>query len=118
VLEPFEVHHAVRDGRHTLVLRGELDIVSAGDLKDMLIEISRAGTVGLTLNLSELTFMDSTGLYMVLFAQELSALQGWDLSLIPGSPRIQHVFDVTGLVDVLPFHTDEVEAVGRTELGA
>jgi anti-sigma B factor antagonist len=115
---PFELRDAVCDGRHTLALYGELDIVSAGELKDMLLEISRDGTSGVTLDLSGLTFMDSTGLYMVLFAQELTRRHGCDFSLIPGSPQIQRVFELTSLLGVLPFQMDEVDAGAQRELGA
>jgi anti-sigma B factor antagonist len=115
---PFEVHDAVCGGRHTLSLHGELDIYSAGELKAMLLEVVRDGTSGVTLDLSGLTFMDSTGLYMVLFGRELTERHGCDFSLIPGSPKIQHVFELTALLDVLPFQTDEVDAVSRGELGA
>ena len=83
----FKVQDVVRDGRHTLVLSGELDIVSAGELTDVLLEVTRPGTIAVTLDLRGLTFIDSTGIYMVLFAQELSARHGWELSLIPGHRR-------------------------------
>ncbi len=109
--EPFEVQDAVRDGRHTLVLSGELDIASAAELKAMLLELARDGTTGITLDLRGLTFMDSTGLFMVLFAKELSDRHGYDLSLIPGPPKIQRVFELTALLDVLPFQTDDASAI-------
>jgi anti-sigma B factor antagonist len=119
VPEPFLLKHAVRDGRHTLALCGELDIVSAGELKDVLLEVSRDGTSGVTLDLSGLTFMDSTGLYMVLFAQELTQRHGCDFSVIPGTPQIQRVFALTGLLDVLPFQMDEPDLGSpTTELNA
>jgi anti-sigma B factor antagonist len=116
--EPFELKDAVCDGRHTLALYGELDIVSAGELKDVLVEVTRDGTGSLILDLSGLTFMDSTGLYMVLFARELTERNGCDFSLIPGSPKIQRVFEVTALLDVLPFQSDDAHGVAGTELRA
>jgi anti-anti-sigma factor len=110
VREPFELKDSVCDGRHTLALYGELDIVSAGELKDVLVEVTRDGT--------GLTFMDSTGLYMVLFARELAARQGCGFSLIPGSPKIQRVFELTALLDVLPFQSVDANGVSARELPA
>jgi anti-anti-sigma factor len=95
-----------------------LDIFSAGELKAKLLEVPLYGTRGITLDLRRLTFMDSTGLYMVLFAHELSERHGWDFSLIPGPAKIQRVFELTALLDLLPFQTEEVHAFSRRELGA
>lgn len=107
---PFEAEDSAGDGRHTLVLSGELDIASSAELKALLLQVCVRGTSGITLDLSRLTFMDSTGLFMVLFAKELADTHGYDFSLIPGSPTIQSLFELTGLLDALPFQTDGVNA--------
>jgi len=118
--EPFEAQDVARDGRHTLVLSGDLDIASATTLKELLLEVSLVGTTGITLDLSGLTFMDSTGLFMVLFAKELADTHGYDLSIVPGSQKIQRIFELTGLLDLMPFQTDDANAgedCRATELG-
>ncbi|MEA2200782.1 MAG: anti-sigma factor antagonist [Solirubrobacteraceae bacterium] len=118
--EPFEAQDVLRDGRRTLILSGDLDIASASALKEMLLDISRDGTTAITLDLRGLTFMDSTGLFMILFAKELADTNGFDLSLIPGSPKIQRIFELTALLDLLPFEAGEATAgqdYRATELG-
>jgi anti-sigma B factor antagonist len=103
-----------------LVLSGDLDMASATALKDMLLGVSRNGTTSVTLDLSGLTFMDSTGLFMVLFAKELADTHGYELSLIPGPPKIQRIFELTALLDLLPFQADDSgagEDYRATELG-
>jgi anti-anti-sigma factor len=107
--EPFEARADVSRGRHTLVLSGELDIVSAGQLEAMLAEACADGTTGVTLDLRGLTFMDSSGLRAILLAKELTDSRGLELSLVPGPPSIQRVFQVTDLLDVLPW-TDAAAA--------
>lgn len=103
-----------------MILSGDLDIASASALKEMLLDTSREGTTGITLDLRGLTFMDSTGLFMILFAKELADTNGYDLSLIPGPPKIQRIFELTALLDLLPFQPGE-ESAGEgyraTELG-
>jgi anti-sigma B factor antagonist len=106
---PFEARAEVSGGRQTLVLNGELDIVSAGQLEAMLAEACADGTTGVTLDLRGLTFMDSSGLRAILLAKELTDSRGLDLAVIPGPPSIQRVFDVTALLDVLPW-TDATAA--------
>jgi anti-sigma B factor antagonist len=118
--EPFEAQDVVRDGRRTVILSGDLDIASASALKEMLLDTSREGTTGITLDLRGLTFMDSTGLFMILFAKELADTNGYDLSLIPGPPKIQRIFELTALLDLLPFQPGEEragEGYRATELG-
>jgi anti-sigma B factor antagonist len=107
---PFDVQVSSGPDGHTLTLNGQLDIYSAGELKATLLEFSQPGIGSMTLDLRGLTFLDSTGLYMILFAKELADRQGYELSLIPGSPTIQRVFELTELVDVLPFEHEEREA--------
>ncbi|MCW3067939.1 MAG: anti-anti-sigma factor [Solirubrobacterales bacterium] len=101
--EPFEIGEAAYGDHITLALSGELDIVSAAELESRLGRLSADGIRGLTLDLSGLTFMDSTGLRAVLRAKELADSEGYELSLVPGPPNIQRVFELTALVDVLPF---------------
>jgi anti-sigma B factor antagonist len=100
------VEHAVSNGHHTLSLSGDLDIASAATLKGRLLEASGEGTVGMTLDLSRLTFVDSTGISMIVLARKLADEHGFGLTLIPGSREIQRVFDLIGLLDVLPFRAD------------
>jgi anti-anti-sigma regulatory factor len=47
--------------------------------------------------------MDSTGLRTVLLAKELCDSHGFELSLVPGPPKVQRLFELTALLDVLPF---------------
>jgi anti-sigma B factor antagonist len=118
--EPFEVEDAGSGAHHTLVLSGDLDIASSATLKETLLEVSGAGTTGVTLDLRGLTFIDSTGLFMILYAKELADIHGYELSLVPGPRQIQRVFELTALLEVLPFQADDEdagEAYTATELG-
>jgi anti-anti-sigma factor len=101
--ETFETRDAVHQGHRTLILRGELDTASAGRLEAVLFDVSADGTTGITLDLSGLTFMDSTGLRAVLLAKDLTDHRGCDLSIIPGPPSVQRVFELAALLDVLPW---------------
>lgn len=97
--------HRLDDGC-TLILRGELDIVSAPTLDAALRRLCTNLTDALTVDLSELTFMDSTGLRTLLLAGELCRESACTLLVIPGPPQIQRLFEVTGMLGQLPFQTD------------
>ena len=89
--------------RHTLVLIGELDMASAPTLDAAIDRLCTDGTEALTLDLSRLTFMDSTGLRVMLVAKDLCVENGCELQLVRGPAQIQRLFEVTGLLELLPF---------------
>jgi anti-anti-sigma factor len=103
---PFEVKDVVRGDHHTLVLRGELDVPQAAEVETMILEqLCADGIGGITLDLRHLTFMGSTGLRLILLTRDVCAYHGYEFFLIPGSESVQHLFEITGLLDALPFKT-------------
>jgi anti-sigma B factor antagonist len=96
-----------RDGAHTVVLHGEIDLLAAPDLKESVRRLCGEGAARIVLDLREVTFMDSTGLRAVLSSQRLCAEHGSEFSLIPGPPNIHSLFELTGLAEHLPFQQDE-----------
>jgi len=100
-------------GNRTLVLTGELDLASSWLLDCPLLQISADGTKSFTIDLSGLTFIDSTGIRAVLAARGFCAARGYEFMMNPGPAQVQRVFDVSGLLDHLPFrsHGASVEVV-------
>jgi anti-anti-sigma factor len=97
----FDVRDVLSGGTRTLVLAGELDITGAVELEAAVMECTDARA--LTLDLSRLTFMGSTGLRLILLARDLCKLREMAFALIPGPGQVQHVFEVADLLDRLPF---------------
>jgi anti-anti-sigma factor len=97
------VEDLVWGGRRTLILTGELDHGSAPTVNATLLKRRGHGTNKMALDLSELTFIDSTGLRWVLSAKELAESHGYEFLLIPGPRHVQRFFELAGLLDVLPF---------------
>src|SRR5437879_79441 len=75
---------ACDDGRRTLVLSGELDLASSWLLDCPLRQIGADGTRSFTLDLSGVTFIDSTGIRAVLAARGLCAARDCEFMLVPG----------------------------------
>jgi anti-sigma B factor antagonist len=98
-----ELHEDSVGARHTLVLTGELDMAWSPALDATLRRLCTEGSEAITLDLSKLTFMDSTGLRAVLLARELCEQYSCEFLLIPGPPQVQRLFEVTGLLERLPF---------------
>src|ERR1700722_5116844 len=76
---------------HLVSFRGELDLSTAAGLVDWLVEISGSKIV---IDLSELTFMDSSGI--AVFVQAKNEL-GDSVVLKRPQPNVRRVFEVTGL---------------------
>jgi len=92
-----------RQDRHTLVLTGELDLASAPALEGMVAQACADGASELVLDLSRLTFIDSSGLKAILSARGLCAANRCDLFLTPAKAPVQRLFELTRLIDRLPF---------------
>ena len=85
-----------------ITLEGELDIAPSPAVDGVLREPCDDG-IRRVLDLSGLTFMDSSGLRIILSAQASSRRDGWALALVPGPPAVQRIFEITGVKDGLRF---------------
>ena len=91
-----------RDGEVRVRLRGELDVGSAERVQEHLEDVSRRARQ-VTIDLSGLTFMDSTGVRIVWATAHAASQDGFELKLIQGPEQIRSVFEMSGLISRLPF---------------
>jgi anti-anti-sigma factor len=84
-------------GHVTARISGELDIVSVGHLTGKIDDLLARTPTRLDLDLSELAFMDSSGLALLLgLANRLGPLRVFGANLL-----IRRVIEVTGLTGIL-----------------
>ena len=100
------VRDIVAGPEHRLVLAGELDIASAPILEAKIASLAENGTTRIVLDLSDLTFMDSTGLRALLAADKLCAANGQSFSVAGASGPVQRLFELTGVDGALQFEPD------------
>ncbi len=93
---------------HTLVLTGELDRSSAHTLEAAIERLCEEGVTGITLDLRELTYIDSIGVSVIAFRCNLCRKRGFDFALIPGSRLIHRAFEQAGVTELLPFEDQGV----------
>jgi anti-anti-sigma factor len=89
--------------RHTVALAGELDISTAARAEAALAEAESGSARMIVLDLSGLTFMDSTGVRLALAATARSREDSDRLRFVRGGPAVQRVFELSGVADTLPF---------------
>jgi anti-anti-sigma factor len=87
-----------------LVVRasGELDIASAKEFEDEVVRAINSDASAVILDLSELSFIDSTGLRVLLLVSELSATSGPSLRSVQASGAVREVIKTSGVEDLLP----------------
>jgi anti-sigma B factor antagonist len=97
------IHNSRQGDRHTLSLTGELDIASVPVLEAKAKQLFSEGARELVLDLGSLEFIDSSGLNSILRVRALCEEHMCDFALTPGERPIQRLFEVTRLIDRLPF---------------
>lgn len=102
---PFEIRRAEGSGTGRLTLVGELDLATAPQVEEAVRGLlARARDV--LVDLSELTFIDSSGLRLFIDLSDRASLEGWTLRLTRPSEPASSVFRVAGADENLPFVED------------
>jgi anti-anti-sigma factor len=108
-------HTAVTNDVAVVTLTGELDVAGSATLEAELERVADdADPAALVLDLSELDFMDSTGLRLVVTADQRARDAGRAFALVRGKEDVHRVFEITRMTDRLRFldDADEAKALG------
>jgi anti-sigma B factor antagonist len=81
---------------HVVTLTGELDIATAEGLSDWLLEIAGSPVV---VDLSGVTFVDSSGISALIMAQNGMRANGDELILSRPDPFVKRTLEIVGLAD-------------------
>lgn len=91
--------------------RGELDVFTAPDLDSELDALIADGSFHLVMDLSEVAFLDSTGLGVLVKALKHARESGGWLHLVISSDRIRKIFEITGLDASIPIFDTAQDAI-------
>jgi anti-sigma B factor antagonist len=99
-----EIRETREGEKLTVSVEGELDLGTIPALAQHIDARTDSDDGALTLDLGGVTFMDSSGLRMLIELTERSQRQGWELSLIaPEHQSATLVLRMTGADQALPF---------------
>lgn len=106
------------EGRTVVDVTGEIDVYTAPTLREWLIALVDAGHIDLVVNLTEVRFMDSTGLGLLVGV--LKRVRGVDgqLQLVIDSERLLKVFRITALTQVFTIRETVEEALADGAAGS
>ena len=102
--------------RHVLVLSGELDMCGAPEFEAAALRLCELGARELLVDISEIGFIDSSGLRAILTVKAACEEHACLFSMTHGSGQAERLFELTRLVDRLPFRKSAARRAARREI--
>jgi anti-anti-sigma factor len=87
-------------GSRAIRFEGDLDLATAGALRDEIMEARHTGAGEVTVDLSGVGFMDSVGLSLLVSAHKRLEEEGAAMKLVLPE-KLRRLFEISGLTDVL-----------------
>jgi anti-sigma B factor antagonist len=102
---------------HVIELGGEVDLYTAPEFKERLVQVIEDGKKQLVVDLSKATFIDSTTLGVLVGGVKRLRPTGGALALVCTDQNITKIFEITGLDRVFPIHASREEALQAVAAG-
>lgn len=90
---------------------GEIDLTSSGSLRDALLSALNAGALGLVVDLTATTFLDSAGVAALVRAWRRARATEATVRLATASPAVLRVLDLVGINQLIAVHPSVAAAV-------
>ena len=91
---------------------GEVTVETAGELRDVILKEIEDGRIRIVIDLSKTTYIDSTGLGILISSLRKVGKEGGDLKILGPLPaQVRRIFELTRLNRVFEFYDDEREAI-------
>ncbi|MEJ7750105.1 MAG: STAS domain-containing protein [Thermoleophilaceae bacterium] len=101
----------IDDETHVIELGGEIDLYTAPEFKERMVELIDAGKKHIVVDLSTATFIDSTTLGVLVGGVKRLRPTGGALALVCSDQNITKIFEITGLDRVFAIHATREEAL-------
>ena len=98
---------------HVIELGGEVDLYTAPEFKERLVQVIEDGKKQLVVDLSKATFIDSTTLGVLVGGVKRLRPTGGSLTLVCTDQNISKIFEITGLDRVFPIYKSRDEALSN-----
>ncbi len=87
---------------HRLSVSGELDLATTPQLERQVRTVLADGARSIVIDLATLTFIDSTGLRLLLLLSQHAADDGWRMLITRPPEQVQKIIKITGTGTQLP----------------
>jgi len=102
----FEVRVTVQGTTRVVAPSGELDLATSAELEQAFTVPPEDVADTTVLDFRELTFIDSSGISVLLDAARRADEAGRRIACVPGPPQVQRVFELTGIDQLLDWVDD------------
>jgi anti-sigma B factor antagonist len=99
------------DNSYVITLAGEVDLYTAPEFKQQLLDVIGQGAKDVVVDFSDTTFIDSTTLGVLVGGVKRLRTNEGQLSLVCNDRNITKIFEITGLDKVFPIYATRNEAV-------
>jgi anti-sigma B factor antagonist len=106
------------DDAWVIALTGEVDLYTAPEFKQQLLEVIGQGARHVIVDFTQTTFIDSTTLGVLVGGVKRLRAQEGQLSLVCSDRNITKIFEITGLDRVFAIYGTRVEAVEQLNVSA
>jgi anti-sigma B factor antagonist len=113
----FDLSHERLTGADVIHVKGEIHVSTASEFAQRLDEAITGGASRIALDLTEVEFIDSTGLTVLLNGLRSITLKGGAMALAISNPTVLRLFEITRLdstFDIQPTLADALRRVGST----
>ena len=104
----------VDDGTYVISLTGEVDLYTAPEFKQQLLNVIAEGGKDVVVDFTDTTFIDSTTLGVLVGGVKRLRAEDGRLSLVCSDRNITKIFEITGLDRVFTIYTTRDEALATT----
>jgi anti-sigma B factor antagonist len=102
-------------GAVVLAIHGDADLHTANELRDRLTEAIEEGPRLLVVDLSDVTFLDSMALGVLLGSMKRLRLQGGQLRLVVPATDLRRIFEITLLDRVFTLSPTRADALSEPD---
>jgi anti-sigma B factor antagonist len=102
---------------YVIALSGEVDLYTAPEFKQQLLEVIAQGSQYVVVDLSDTTFIDSTTLGVLVGGVKRLRPNGGQLALVCSDRNITKIFEITGLDRVFTIYATRSEAIEQQSAG-
>lgn len=106
---------SIDDRASVIDLEGEVDVYTAPQLKQKIIELLDIGSRHITVDLTSVDYLDSTALGVLIGGLKRLREHDGTLDLICPNPRIRRIFEITGLDKIFDMHAEMEEKLKSKE---
>lgn len=108
IFQPLRLEYLREQGTVVVRVVGEVDLASAPALREALVDlIDGQGVLALRLDMAHLTFIDSTGIGVLVRALRAIRQKGGELTIANCRPSTVRILEIAGLAEIFGIRTGD-----------